>query len=99
MLIDANRSGDEGWRIDRLKKARYCFCAIYGISEQQASLLIDAIYDHKGFLSVMWKRQQQPTPEQIRAWGLAWELCKEPKENVTHNDPDLMWLVPDSDPI
>jgi hypothetical protein len=99
MLISANRSETEGWRVDRLKKARYCFCAIYGISEQQASTLIDAIYDHKGILTVMWNRQQKPTPEQVRAWGLAWEFCDEAKENVTHNDPDLMWLVPASDPI
>jgi hypothetical protein len=92
MLMSANRWETESWRISRLEKARYCFCAIYGITKEQASALIDAIHDHKGILAVMWHKKQSPTPEQIRAWGLAWELAGECKENVSHNDPDCDWL-------
>jgi hypothetical protein len=28
---------------------------------------------------------QKPTPEQIRAWNIAWEIAGEPGENIDHN--------------
>lgn len=88
MIIDANRSETEGWRISRLYTALAWFCRVYGISKEQVELLVDQIYDHKGILSVMWIRGQKPTPEQIRAWAIAWEIAGEPGANVNHNQMD-----------
>jgi hypothetical protein len=85
MIIEANRSETEGWRISRLKRALEAFCRVYGISNEQADLLIERIHDHKGNLSVMWVGGQKPTPEQVRAWAIAWEICGEPCENIDHN--------------
>lgn len=85
MIIDANRSETEGWRISRLERALDAFCRVYGISNEQADLLIERIHDHKGNLSVMWMNGQKPTPEQIRAWNIAWEIAGEPGENIDHN--------------
>jgi hypothetical protein len=85
MLISANRSETEGWRIDRLKKALGFFCSVYGISEKQADLLIDKIHDHKGSLTVTWAHGIAPTPEQARAWTLAWEFSGEHPDSVHHN--------------
>lgn len=85
MIIDANRSETEEWRISRLQTALAWFCRVYGISREQADLLIERIYDHKGILSVWWVNRHNPTPEQIRAWTIAWGIEGEPEEYVTHN--------------
>lgn len=86
MLIDCHRPSDK-WRMDRLNKAVKTFCRIYGISKNQADLLIVSVRDHKGFLEVTWVGEVDPTPEQERAFGIAWEVCGEPSENVRHNVP------------
>jgi hypothetical protein len=86
MLISANRSETEGWRINRLERAFDAFCRVYGISEEQAKLLIERIHDHKGNLSVHWV--SGPTPEQCRAWGIAWEIVGEPYDCIEHNPAD-----------
>jgi hypothetical protein len=85
MRIDAHRSETEGWRIDRLKKTLSTFCQIYGISSQQAELLIDRINDYRGLLTVTW-HECAPTEEQKRAWSIAWKLSGEDPLAVKHND-------------
>lgn len=69
-------------RIERLKKAAKIATAICGLSEQQASVLITELHDHKGQLQVYWNHE--PTSLQRNAFAVAWEQCKEPGANVTH---------------
>lgn len=75
----------EAWRVTRLQKAYKTFCEIYGISREQADRLVDCIEDSQGILKVYWKGCDNPTPEQIKAFGLAWKISGESAARVEHN--------------
>lgn len=77
-------SHDESWRKSRLKKAFQIFCRIYGITEDQAELLVQSLHDQKGHLFVQWVDLCAPTDEQKRAFAIAWETCGEAGNMVQH---------------
>lgn len=84
MRIEASRSETEGWRVDRLKKALAIFCQVYGITDEQANLLVEGISDYRGLLTVRWI-SCSTTEEQERAWSIAWGLAGEDPACVKHH--------------
>lgn len=80
MHINAHRQDTESWRVSRLHKAVDTFCAVFGVTREQADVLIRAIQDRKGELFVDW--HHEPTDRQREAMAIAWGICGE--TNVHH---------------
>lgn len=72
----------EEWRLKRLQKATRIACAIMGLTEQQAELLIQSIQDERGLLAVTWN--QPWTKQQELAFNTAWGECGEQAASVVH---------------
>lgn len=79
-VIGYTSSDGSSHRFARLRKAVKIFTQIAGLTEQQAEMLINEVYDHKGELWVDWKIP--PSDAQRRAIESAWALCE---ESVVHH--------------
>jgi hypothetical protein len=89
--VDANRWGEEPWRLDRLQ-------SVLGWLEAHGDfgtlVRMDSVYDHKGLLTVTWKIL--PGPKDVEAVEDAWSDHYECL--VEHRGPEGDLLFPD-DPV
>ena len=72
----------EQWRIERIRKAVGIAGSILDMDDAQLASLIREIDDIQGLLVVRWLHPMTST--QIRAFGVAWELCGESQERTQH---------------
>ncbi len=79
ILLTANRSDEEPFRIERLKKA----AQIHNLSQYfDGNDNITALHDHKGQLTVTWG--QTPTDIDKKMIGSIWSLMCENGDDIEH---------------
>lgn len=76
ITLSANRQDEERWRLERLGDVARFYRK--NIDEKN----IVHLHDHKGFLTVTWKKM--PSTKEMHTIELAWENENEPSEHVKH---------------
>ncbi|MEM9547491.1 MAG: PIN-like domain-containing protein [Bacteroidota bacterium] len=78
ILITANRSEEEKWRLDRLKELAIYISGFLDLKDCK----ITGLHDHKGDLTVTWSSKPTESEKLIIAAG--WENQNELSMNITH---------------